>query len=343
MHIITIVRDVASTPDHCIRKDNVKQSNNGCQYIGCVVSVFLVWSIIACIVSVPVLIAQNPSYSKEMRVVEGDTVILLSFLPLHYSEISVREKVEMDDSDHSIHSYLIPCKSLIYRFDTLHFTSRNLSLKEPTYQFGEQPGNTPIYLTAGSNISYKFRIWSSIQQPKQPQFVIFDNYNDYQMFQDGVNDESNAVFRQAISASPQNSQLTEVTYSITNEGYYFITGYSEAGLSYQFNATDNVYYLNESDYSSKYKGCYFHSGTVCSFQASDTFFGTKTEMCLIAHIIRPVAEDPPSTHIVINVRKNYAILVYPGTVASASLTILVIVIVLVYIVKRKKRVYTRSH
>ena len=282
-------------------------------------------------VAITVMAFHNPSYTKEIRVVEGDTVILAKIQSSDYSEVTMEERVEKEDSDHLINAYCVPCSSLIKRYISFSFKSRNLTLTSPTHQFGEQPGNTPMYLLAGSNISYRFRIWSSIPQLKLPQFVIFDDYNYYQEFINGDNDETKAIFRQELSAHSQDSKITEVVFSAPNEGYYFLTGYAGAGLSYQFNVTDNVYYLNETDYSSKYVGCHFHSGITCSFETSDSILGSQTEMCLIAHVIQPLSEDPPSTHIVINIRKRYALLIFPVTIASVSLSIMALLVVVLQV------------
>ena len=292
----------------------------------------------------PVLAFRNPSYSKQFRVIEGDTVILDKIKSLEYSEVTVEEKIESGDSDHFIDAFLIPCRNLTEWFTSTTFISRNLTLTFATYQLGEQPAHTPIYLLPGSNVSYTFRIWSSTYQSKPPFFAIFDSYNAYEAFVSGDGDISRALFHQNLSiGSVQDPKVTKINFPVKKYSYYYMTGYADAGISYQFNVTDNVQYLNATDYVSKYSVCHFSSGITCTFKTSDNFFGTETQQCLVAHIHKPIADDPPSTHIVINVVKGYNLLLVPGVVAVVSISFVIVIVTPVVVSVRRRSKYRRGY
>ena len=272
------------------------------------------------LVALPTLAYRNPSQSNEIWVQEGDTVILERIKSSEYKDIEVWERLKNEDSDHSIDAFLLSCHDLTNHFTTIYFQSRTLYLYSSTYLLGEQPGNTPIYLLAGSSVSYRFLISANLSLSAQPEFFVFDNYNDYREFIFGkMEGVKKAIYRQELSVgSPQNPKLTEIIFTPPKDGYYFITGYSEAGVSYQFNATDYVQYLNVSDYIGKYPTCRFNSELSCSFTTDTAFLGTDAKYCLIADIERPFSEDPPSTHIEVHTKKRYDILVIPGVVAVVS-------------------------
>ena len=287
--------------------------------------------VLAALATAATVAYQQHSSSTIKRVMEGDTVLLSRLNPSDLSlEITLQEVLQTGDSNHAIDAFLVPCKALKNHFTTINFQSRNLTLTYPTYEFGEQPANTPIYLLAGSNVTYTFRIWAPMYQIKSPEFVIFDNYDSYSTFVAGDHDETNAIFHQQLTVGPNNPVITEVTFHAPEDSYYFITGYAEAGLTYQFNATDNVFFLNETDYMNKYTACHFSVGDSCSFQARSNYFGSSTAMCLIAHINKPPAEDPPSTHIIINTKNNYdALVLFPPFLATISFIIVVLLLIVV--------------
>ena len=309
--------------------------------IGCSVTLLLL-VFVGSIVAMSVLGVTKPSQSKETRVMEGDTVILGEITSFYYKKVELREILKYEDSDHSINAFLLKCNRLRKRFTTVDFQSRTLYLYSSTYLLGEQPGNTPIYLLAGSSVSYRFLISTNHSLSAQPEFFIFNNYNDYREFIFGkMEGVKKAIYRQELSVgSPQNPKLTEIIFTPPKDGYYFMTGYSEAGVSYQFNATDYVQYLNVSDYIGKYPTCRFNSELSCSFTTDTAFLGTDAKYCLIAHIERPFSEDPPSTHIEVHTKKRYDILVIPGVVAVVSGIALVtvsFVVIVASIAKRRSR------
>ena len=282
------------------------------------------------------------SHFKDIRVLEGDVVYLETMKSSEYKETVVREILKNEDSDHLIEAFLLPCHDLTEHFTSLSFQSRNLHLNYRTFLLGEQPGNTPIYLLAGSNVTYHFLISTNISVAVQPEFFIIDNYNDYEAFIFGkMEGAKKALYRQELAVgSPQNPAQTEITFIPQKDGYYFMTGYAEAGITYQFNVTDYVQYLNVSDYIGHYPVCRFTSELSCLFTTDNVFLGTDTKYCLIAHVDRPYSEDPPSTHIQVHTKKRYDILVIPGVVAIVSGIALVtvsFVMVAASIAKRRSR------
>ena len=154
-----------------------------------------------------------------------------------------------------------------------------------------------------------------------------------------------AIYRQQLAVgTPQNPALTELSYTVKHNGYYFMTGYSEPGISYQFNATEQVQYLNASDYKGKYPSYQFSTGQTCSFVTDNSFLGSDDEYCLITHINQPYSEDPPTTHIKVETNKRYEVLLLPGVVAAVGLIALTVsgCVISVFVVrKRKMNGYTR--
>ena len=278
------------------------------------------------------------AYKNVIRVREGDTVLLSRLKPSDYSEVMLEEVLQAGDSNHVIDALLVPCKVLKSHFTSIHIRSRNLTLTSPTREFGEQPAYTPIYLLAGSNVTYSFRIWSTMYQLKPPEIVIFDNYESYLAFISGENDESHAIFRQRLQVGRNNPEVIKISFQASTDSYYFITGYSEAGITYQFNATDNALYLNETDYINEFTVCRFSVGVSCSFQTNGTFLGSNTDnMCLIAHIVKPPSQDPPSTHIVLTTKTCYdGLTILLATVSIIIVISLLLFVLLAHIVKHYK-------
>ena len=308
--------------------------------ICCFLTIILLVSIVAMIV----LAVNDPPMSIEIRLIEGDTVILKRVESLQFNEVTVEEVLETGDSDHSISVYLLPCSILNVRFTTIYFQSRNLTLSTPSFEVGEQVGHIPIYLLSGSNITYHFRIWTNLSLLTPPEFVIFNSYEDYSAFVSGHNDDPPNVLHQQLSVgTSQDPKITKITYVVKEDEYYFMTGFSDAGITYQFNATDNVYYLNISDYRDNYTACYLSPELPCSFTTDKSFFGTNTEYCLIAHIHQSFSEDPPSTHVIVKTKKRYTLLLIPGVFAVFNaIVIVVFVIVMVAVVKRRSKGKSRA-
>ena len=285
----------------------------------------------------------NQSQSKEYWVQRGDTVSLLKINSFWYKEIVITETLKTGDSDHSIDAWVLPCGSLKKRSKRITFRSRSLYLYYETFLLGEQPGETPIYLLAGSQVTYSFLISTNITLSTKPEFFIFDNEKAFQSFIRGkMEGVKSAIYRQQLAVgTPQNPALTELSYTVKHNGYYFMTGYSEPGISYQFNATEQVQYLNTSDYKGKYPSCQFSSGQTCSFVTNSSFLGSNEEYCLIAHINQPYSEDPPSTHITVETNKRYEVLLLPGVAAMVSVIVLVVLVfaLIVCTIYRKRGTY----
>ena len=130
--------------------------------------------------------------------------------------------------------------------------------------------------------------------------------------------------------------------AMTRDGYYFMTGFSEAGITYQFNTTNTIQYLNLSDYQDMYSflSCNFSYGLPCSFVTD--MLGTNTEYCLLAHILQPHTEDSPwnSTHIKVDEKKRYVVLLIPGTIAVVSVVLATFSGALMLVKRSTKRGYS---
>ena len=138
--------------------------------------------VLGAVVTTATLTLTNKSQSAEHWVQEGDTIMLGKTKSLWYREIMVTESLEAGDTDHSINAWVLPCGTLKERSKYLTFRSRNLYLYYVTFLLGEQPSETPIYLLAGSQISYSFLISTNNTLSTIPEFFIFDNEKVFRFF-----------------------------------------------------------------------------------------------------------------------------------------------------------------
>ena len=81
----------------------------------------------------------------------------------------------------------------------------------------------------------------------------------------------------------------DLTYTVTKDAYYFITGEAPGNIYYHYNYTFEVNYLNRFDYEHV---CDVYIPRKC---VVDTI--PKEEVLVIAYVVPPVAADPFTTHI----------------------------------------------
>jgi len=78
------------------------------------------------------------------------------------------------------------------------------------------------------------------------------------------------------------------------------------GVTYQYNITSNVIYLNSTDYE-EFLVCSVTEGDPCELAIGSNFFGAWKDSCLLAYVILspPYSVDPPTTHINVETLKRY--------------------------------------
>ena len=318
---------------HGIRPCSLSKGYNTC---GAIIIIIIALTVIVTISSFSVLFVINPTRVKTMWVQEGDTVVAAKADAFWYKEIAIDEILLDGDSDHSIDAWVLPCNGFEVKYNLLKFLSRTLHIYYETFLLGEQPGETPIYLLSGSKITYRFLIWANITLSTPPMFYILNSNEAFQSFIRGNTDVS-ALHRQQLAVgTTENPALTEVSFTVKTNGYYYMTGYSKPGISYQFNATEYELYLNTSDYRGKYPTCHFSTGDSCLLTIDESFLGKNREYCLIANINQPYSVDPPSTHIHIESRKRNEVLVFVVVPAAVSIAAVVFVIPIVIIALYRK-------
>ena len=320
-------------PNTCLFTERKKRNS----LVAIIAGILIVSAFLVTVSTFSALFAVNPTHINTMWVQEGDTVVAAKADAFWYKEIVLNEMLLDGDSDHSIDAWVLPCSGFEVKSNLLKFLSRTLHIYYETFLLGEQPGKTPIYLLSGSKITYRFLIWANITLSTPPMFYILNSNEAFQSFIRGKMDIA-ALHRQQLAVgTPENPALTEVSFTVKSNGYYYMTGYSKSGISYQFNATEYVLYLNTSDYKGKYPTCHFSSGDSCSLATDGSFLGKKREYCLIAHINQPYSEDPPSTHIHIESRKRSEVLVFVVIPAAVSIAVVVVGIPIMIIAVYRKR------
>ena len=285
----------------------------------------------------------NQSQSRRLRLNGGSTVFLAKADSFWMKKMIVTETLEGYDDKLRINSLNLVCRELKTHSRIQLFQSRSLYLSQETFLLGDIPSDMPIYLLAGSRVNFTFTISADKTLSTKPEFFIFDSYAPFASFVDGGSyGVKNAVYRQILEVgTPQNPALSEVRYTMKKHGYYFMVGYSEAGITYQYNATIDIQYLNISDYVSHHHTCQVEPIQSCSFAVGNGFIDSSRSYCLIARI-GASSTGQGTSHVTVETKKRYEVLLIPGVIAVVIVLLLVLSFTLcTSIVKKKKAGYRR--
>ena len=254
-----------------------------------------------------------PSYSNNSLTFQGDTLYLTSASGFWYSGYSVEEIVHHGDYNRKLQFYTVPCESIQIHFFQGHFKSRQLYLTYETRMLGLVDY---LYLLPGSNLTYSICLWTNqTLSTTSANFLVFDSLSAYQKFIDGLADgrDTSIMQQQLKIGSTENPACSYINFMANESAYYFMSADCPGGVTYQYNITSNVKYLNSTDYKN-FPSCSVTEDESCQLVTDKSFFGVWKDVCLVAHVTPslPYSTDPPTTHIKVEIVKRYQLLVIPA-------------------------------
>ena len=265
-------------------------------------------------VSFLIVLALYPSsHSENSLAFQGDTLHLASANAFWYHDYKVAEHVEQSDGNRKLQFYTVPCGDIQTHSFQGHFQSRELYLTYKTRSLGIVDY---LYLLPGSNVSYNICLWTNQSLSNSAEFFVFDSLFAYQEYiSDITKGRDTSVMQQELTiGSPEHPACSQITFIVSESAYYFMSAECPGGITYQYNITSNVVYLNSTDYE-QFLVCSVTEGEPCELAIDKNFFGAWKDICLLAYAIPspPYDVDPPTTHINVETLKRFQVLIFPAT------------------------------
>ena len=290
------------------------------------------------VISLLIVAFYPPSYSKNSLAFQGDTLYLASASEFWYTGFSVAEIVQHGDYNHKLQFYTVPCESIQMHFFRGHFKSRQLYLTYETRMLGLVDY---LYLLPGSNLTYSICLWTNhTLSTTSANFLAFDSLSAYQNFIDGLADgrDTSIMQQQLKIGSTENPACSTINFITNKSAYYFMSADCPGGVTYQYNITSNVKYLNSTDYET-FPSCSVTEDESCQLVTDQSFFGAWKDVCLVAHVTPslPHSTDPPTTHIKIEIVKRYQLLVVPAVLIIIGILGMLSMLLIVKFCKATRR------
>ena len=173
-----------------------------------------------------------------------------------------------------------------------------------------------LYLLPGSNLTYSICLWTNqTLSTTSAEFLVFDLLLAYQNFIDGLADgrDTSIMQQQLKIGSTESPACSYINFMANKSAYYFMSADCPGGVTYQYNITSNVKYLNSTDYKN-FPSCSVTEDESCLLVTDKSFFGVWKDVCLVAHVTAslPYSTDPPTTHVKVEIVKWYQLLVIPA-------------------------------
>ena len=276
---------------------------------------FSIWLLIVLlgVSSLIVLAAYPSSHSEHSLAFQGDTIHLASANGFWYRDYKVVEHVEQSDGNRKLQFYTLPCGDIQTHSFQGHFQSRELYLTYKTRSLGIVDY---LYLLPGSNVSYNICLWTNQSLTTSAEFFVFDSLLAYQEYiSDVTKGRDTSVMQQDLRiGSPEHPACSRITFIASKSAYYFMSAECPGGITYRYNITSNVVYLNSTDYE-QFLVCSVTESEPCELVIDRNFFGSWKDICLLAYAIPspPYDVDPPTTHIYVETLKRYQVLIFPAT------------------------------
>ena len=293
----------------------------------------MLWIVIASAVPATiVLTVQHQTLDTAHLGLGGDTVELLRVDGFWYEYLRVSQVLEGGDDEHRVQLYLPPCSDIEIHEKTTSYVSPTHRHSYPTRQMGVMEY---IYLLSGSSVTYDFCAQSNeTDYVPQAQFFVFNDRSKYLEYVFGQgNGKKMSVYnhRMTVGTSNKPTECSKFTFSAKKTGYYFMTGWADAGVTYQYNVTLHTKFLDFRDYREN-KSC--SALTVkrdCEIPVGSQFLSKSEKYCLLAHVI-PRREGKRkrvsgTTHIRVNAGKREEVVVIPILVIVVSVVGLLVVVV----------------
>ena len=261
-----------------------------------------------------------PGRSKNSLAFQGDTLYVTSANGFWYSEYNVAESVQYGDYNHKLQFITVPCQDIQTHSFQGHFQSRELYLTYKTHMLGVVDY---LYLLPGSNVTYSICLWAHQSLATSvAKFFVFDSLSAYQNFAGDVTDgRDTSVMQQELRiGSAKNPACSQINFQAKESAYYFMSADCPGGVTYQYNITSNVKYLNITDYETT-QICSVVEDRPCKLAIDNNAFGSWKEICLLAYAIPslPYSADPPTTHLNVETVKRYQVLVFPSALIAIGI------------------------
>ena len=274
-----------------------------------------VWSLIVLlgVLSFIVLAVYPSSHSENSLAFQGDTLYLASANGFWYSEYNIAEFVQYGDSNRKLQFITVPCQDLQTHNFQGHFQSRELYLTYKTHMLGVVDY---LYLLPGSNVTYSICLWTNqTLTTSVATFFVFNSLSAYQDFVSDLTDGGDtSVMQQELRiGSVKHPACSQINIPAKESAYYFMSADCPGGVTYQYNITSNVKYLNLTDYETS-RVCSVTEDQPCKLTIENNCFGSWKDICLLAYAIPspPYSVEPPTTHLQVKAVKRYQVLIFPA-------------------------------
>ena len=294
----------------------------------------LLWVVIASAVPATIILTvKHHTLDVTHLGYEGDTVELLRVNGFWYEFLKVSQIVKESDDEHRVQLYLPLCSDIEIHEKSSYYRSPVHQHSQATRQMGVMEY---LYLLVGSSVTYSFCMKSNTTEDVSgSQFFVFNDQIKYMEYvYGGTNGEKTSVYSHKLANGlPQGSLACLMfTFIAKKNSYYFMTGSSAAGVTYQYNISIYTKFLNFSDYKEN-KSC--SALTVkhkCEIPVGSQFLSKSEEYCLLAHTI-PRSEGNKkkkilqTTHLRVNAGKRGEVIVIPIMVIVVGVVGLLVVVV----------------
>ncbi len=282
--------------------------------------------IVSGVVSVIVVSMVHQTWDDTSLAYQGDTIKLAldSGFWYEYYEV-VQEPKPRSDYPHDIQLYRVPSHRMFIRTNLGRYESEWMHLPYRTRMLASRQY---LWLMKSSVITYSLCLWANgTVGSKSAEFFVFDSLPEYQNFVDEYTDGSDAVSRHQLNiGTEEEPACSNVIFQAGKDAYYFMSAQCPEGVSYQYNITSLVKYVNYTDYEDLY-ACTVGVDHSCkvALDDSDSIFGSASNVDLLAYVVPfpPYLVVQPTTHVKVTAVKRYTILIIPSLVVIVGALILV--------------------
>ncbi len=282
--------------------------------------------IVSGVVSAIVMSVVHQTWDDTSLAYQGDTIKLAlgSGFWYEYYEV-VQEPKPRSDYPHDVQLYRVPSHRMLIRTYSGRYESEWMHLPYRTRMLASRQY---LWLMKPSVITYSLCLWANgTVGSKSAEFFVFDSLPEYQNFVDEFTDGSDAVSRHQLNiGTEEEPACSNVIFQAGKDAYYFMSAQCPEGVSYQYNISSLVKYVNYTDYEDLY-ACTVGEDHSCKVALDDTdsIFGSASNVDLLAYVVPfpPYLGAPPTTHVKVTAVKRYTILIIPSMMVIVGILLLV--------------------
>ena len=292
----------------------------------------LLWVIIASAVPVTIVLTiKHQTHDESYLGYAGDMIEMLRVNGFWYEYLKVSQEVEGGDHEHRVQLYLPPCSNIEIHERSSYYVSPYHQHSRQSRQMGVMEY---VYLLSGSSVTYRFCLHSNETGTSRAVFFVFNDRVKYMEYIYGErNGKKSSVFQYklAVGESDQSPICSSFTFTAKNNDYYFMTGWHDAGVTYQYNVTLNTKFLSFRDYRENKSCPALTAEHDCEIPVGSQFLSKSEKYCLLAHIIPRKGSKhekfSPTTHLRVNAGKRGEVVVIPIMVIVVGVVGLLVVVV----------------